>query len=54
MKLTPKPKTKNSDLHIRLSDTNHNTLRKLALLKSTTITQIIEEHISSLQNYHNI
>jgi hypothetical protein len=54
MKLTPRPKLKNSDLHIRISDSNHNTLRKLAMLKATTITEIIEEHISTLKAHHNI
>jgi hypothetical protein len=54
MKILPRPKTKNSDLHIRLSLANHDTLRKISLLKNTTITKIIEEHINTLQSYHNI
>ena len=54
MKLTPRPKLKDSDLHIRLSKQKHDTLRKICLIKNTTITNIIEEHILSLESFHNI
>ncbi len=54
MKLTPRPKLKDSDLHIRLSKSKHDTLRKICLLKNISITSLIESHITSLEQHHNI
>jgi hypothetical protein len=52
MKLRPKPRIKTCDLHIRLSPKNHNVLKKISMLKDTTITNVIEEYISILEKEH--
>jgi hypothetical protein len=54
MRLTPRPKLKGTDLHIRLNATQHETLKKISMLKNTTMTKIIEEHISQLKAHHNL
>lgn len=54
MRIKPKPKTKTCDLHIRLTKENHDVLKKISLLKETTITNLIEDFISRLEVKHSI
>ena len=54
MRLKPKPRIKTSDLHIRLTPKNHEILKKVSLLKDATITNIIEEYISTLEVHHQL
>jgi hypothetical protein len=49
-----KEKTKTSDLHIRLSDKNHKMLKKASLLTKKSMTILIEEYISNLEEKHNL
>lgn len=54
MRLKPKPRTKTCDLHIRLTKQKHDVLKKVSLLKETTITNLIEEYINKLETKHEI
>jgi len=54
MKITPKPKIKTSDLHIRISPKNYDALKKVALIRGSSLTNIIEEYITQLEVYHNL
>lgn len=54
MKLQPRPRIKTNDLHIRLSLKNYEALKKVSLIRNTSITSVIEEYINQLEVYHKL
>jgi ribosomal protein S17E len=54
MERKTREKIKTSDLHIRLSDKNHKTLKTISSLTNKSITNIIEEYITKLEEKHNL
>ena len=54
MKLQPRPRIKTNDLHIRISSRNYEALKKVSLIRNTSITSVIEEYINQLEVYHKL
>lgn len=54
MKLTPKPKTKTNDIHLRVSKQKREELNKICFVKECTITKLFENYIQDLANFYKI
>ena len=54
MKLTPRPRTKTNDVHLRIAKHKRDLLDKLCVVKNITITQLFEKHIEDLAQHHKI
>jgi|LakMenE01Jun11ns_1017448.scaffolds.fasta_scaffold5182446_1 hypothetical protein len=54
MKLTPRPRLKTSDVHLRINKNHREMLNKICVIKETTITQLFEKYIQEVAQHHNI
>lgn len=47
-----RPKVKNKDLHIRISEDRQSKLHKICAVTNRTITQIIDEHLDQMEQQY--